>query len=164
MTSQTWQDFCGQIFMAGFQIIQQKSFMQGGTQRAHIIAACPDPFLLLNASSFRYKPHDEESLNDATVYGFIDISGLAGDELMHLLHCSSENPSRSPIACAYHIGPWSATIEKIIAIRRLGRFVAWPRKHVYASVECHQVGEDAHQAWRQFYATAPDWVVSSLWL
>jgi hypothetical protein len=160
MTVQPWHAFCHEVLVAGFQIIQQKTFIKDGTRRTHLIAAHPNPFLLLNASSSGGRSGDEERVNDATVYAFVDIAGLDNDIRMFLLDCTHESTTHSPVACVYHLV--FATMEKIVAIGNLGRFVAWPHKHIFASVACFQIDEDVHQAWRQFCAIAPDWVLNSV--
>lgn len=162
MSDQSWKDFLDQVEKNGFQIIERRRFAYDGVMPEIVIAAHPEKFLLLSATSFiwSHKP-DGEDLNGGNVYGCINPKIPDSGKLWNALIGFSHSPfNRLPITFDYDVRHGAGHFK---LLEDSCEFVRWPGDDPFVwLLDCVQEKVRKGDDWRkyrdEFLGRSPDWV------
>lgn len=162
MSELSWKDLLNQIEEYGFQIIERRRFAYEGQMPEIVIAAHPEKFLLLSATSYiwSHRP-DDESLNGGNVYGCISPKNPHSTEHHTALRGFSHSPlNESPVTFDYDVRRGVGCFK---SLENSGEFIKWPGSDPFVWLldyvqEKVRKGDDWKKYRDEFLERSPDWV------
>lgn len=167
----SWEQFVDLIKSNGFEIIfmerfrHSPSYNEGRVDRPyHLIAAHPEAYLLLNATSYLHSSNDEV-VNGVAVHGTIAWSGELSDEQWRALRDFSHGPSRKiPFQnrMEFSLEGISGVFSQLSLLSQNFRLVHWNDDDRFLWLMNYAQEEEESGSWKKirddFLETAPDWV------